>query len=156
MKKKTFLIIALFMVSLAFAQETPETKTNPAPPPAAIINVESLPHYEELKKRINLTGAVMTADKEPEYPGGMPLFRRKFAENMEVIYAKGKKIDTRVYFIVEKNGYITNIAAISNNKDHAKAAETALKKMLVRWKPALIADKPVRYLYSFPLSLQKY
>jgi hypothetical protein len=83
-----------------FCTGNPETKTTPAP--ATIINVESLPHYEELKKRINLTGAVMTADKEPEFPGGMALFRRKFAENMEVIYAKGKKIDTRVYFIVEK------------------------------------------------------
>ncbi|MPS63960.1 MULTISPECIES: hypothetical protein [Chryseobacterium] len=156
MKKRILLLITLCMVSFAFAQETPETKTTPAPAPATIINVESLPHYVELKKRINLTGVVMTADKEPEFPGGMALFRRKFAENMEVIYAKGKKIDTRVYFIVEKNGYINNIAAISNNKDHAKAAEAALKKMLVRWKPALVADKPVRFLYSFPLSLQKY
>ncbi|WP_426275154.1 hypothetical protein ACN9MN_11990 [Chryseobacterium sp. S-02] len=154
MKIRLLLIVTLFTISFAFAQETPETKTATAP--ATIINVESLPHYGELKKRINLTGVVTTADKEPEFPGGMTLFRRKFAENMEVIYAKGKKIDTRVYFIVEKSGYINNIAAISNNKDHAKAAETALKKILVRWKPALVADKPVRYLYSFPLSLQKY
>ena len=41
-------------------------------------------------------------------------------------------------------------------KKHAQAAEMAVRSLFVKWKPATINGEPVRYLYTFPLTLKKY
>ncbi|KQM62928.1 energy transducer TonB [Chryseobacterium sp. Leaf201] len=141
MKKILFFLALYFSVSIA-AQE--------------YASVSQLPDYAVLKTKMKLDDAVTKADTPAEFPGGMETFKKQFAEKMDVIDVKSKQINTRIYFIVEKTGYVRYVTAVSNNKQHGQAAEVAVRRLFVRWKPATINGEPVRYLYTFPLTLKKY
>jgi hypothetical protein len=142
MKKILFLLTLFFSLS-AFSQE--------------FNDVTELPDYELLKTKLKLDDSVFTkADTPAEFPDGMATFKRKFSESMDIIDVKSNKINTRVYFVVEKNGYVRYVTATGDDKKHSHAAEVAVRRLFVRWKPAMINGEPVRYLYTFPLSLKKY
>ncbi|MCS3530136.1 energy transducer TonB [Chryseobacterium sp. JUb7] len=143
--KRITLFIGIFLNILLFAQEA-----------STYTSVTNVPDYAVLKTKMKLDDAVTKADVPPEYPGGKEVFKRTFAEKMDVIDVKTNKINTTVYFIVEKTGYVRYVTAISDNKQHAQAAEVAIRRMFIKWKPATINGEPVRYLYSFPLTLKKY
>jgi len=119
-------------------------------------SVTQIPDYGILKNSMKLNGVVTKADTLPEFPGGTETFKRQFSEKMDVIDVKSDQINTRVYFIVEKNGYVRFVAATGDNKKHSQAAEIAVRRLFVRWKPAKNNGEPVRFLYTFPLSLKKY
>lgn len=119
-------------------------------------NVTNLPDYGILRTRMKLNDVVTNADKLPEFPGGADTFKRMFAEKMDVIDVKSDKINTRVYFIVEKNGYVRFVTATGDDKKHSQAAEIAVRRLFVKWKPAVKNGEPVRFLYTFPLTLKKY
>ncbi|WP_027386835.1 energy transducer TonB [Chryseobacterium gregarium] len=119
-------------------------------------SVSQLPDYAVLKTKMKLSDVVTKADTPAEFPGGMENFKKQFAEKMDVIDVKSKQINTRVYFIVEKTGYVRYVTAVSDNKQHGQAAEVAVRRLFVRWKPATVNGEPVRYLYTFPLTLKKY
>ncbi len=118
--------------------------------------VRELPDYTVLKTKMKLDDAVIKADTPAEFPGGMKNFKKEFADKMDVIDVKSKKIDTRVYFIVEKTGYVRYVTALGSDKNHSHAAEVAVRRLFVKWKPAMINGQPVRYLLYFPLTLKKY
>ncbi len=140
--KKTVIFLALyFSISIA-AQD--------------YNSVLQLPDYAVLKTKMKLSDVFTKADTLAEFPGGMENFKKQFAEKMDVIDVKSKQINTRVYFIVEKTGYVRYVTAVSDNKQHGQAAEVAVRRLFVRWKPATVNGEPVRYLYTFPLTLKKY
>lgn len=143
--KKLFFFLIAFLGITVFGQKA-ETKTG----------TPTITDYTFLKSKMKMDDVVIKADKAPEFPGGMEAFHRKFAENMDIIDVKTNKINTRVYFIVEKNGYVRYVTATGDDKKHSEAAETAIRRMFVKWKPATVNNEPVRYLYTFPLSLKKY
>jgi hypothetical protein len=142
MKKIIFFLSLFFSISL-FAQ----TQYN---------SVTELPDYAILKTRMKLDDVVTKADTPAEFPGGIEAFKRQFSEKMDVIDVKSKKINTRVYFIVEKTGYVRYVTATGDDIKHAKAAEVAVRRLFVKWKPATVNGEPVRYLYTFPLTLKKF
>ncbi|WP_294286931.1 hypothetical protein [uncultured Chryseobacterium sp.] len=119
-------------------------------------SVRELPDYAVLKTKMKLDDAVTKADTPAELPGGMENFKKEFADKMDVIDVKSRKIDTRVYLIVEKTGYVRYVTAVGSDPKHSHAAEVAVRRMFVKWKPATINGQPVRYLYTFPLTLKKY
>ncbi|CAD7805437.1 hypothetical protein CHRY9390_01366 [Chryseobacterium aquaeductus] len=121
------------------------------------ISIDDIPDLEELKKIMNLKGVVSKADEMPEFPEGISAFKKKYFDNIETLNLKNnEKIDTHLYFIVEKNGYVRNVAAIGSNKKHNHEAELGISRIFDRWKPAKINGEPVRYLYYFPLTPKKY
>lgn len=140
--KKIILFSAFFFSTFLFSQ-------------SEYGSVSQLPDYEILKKKIKLEDVVTKADTAPEFPGGMENFKRQFAEKMDIINVKSKNIDTRVYFIVEKNGYVRFVTATGSDKKHSDAAELAVRRLFIKWKPATVNGEPVRYLYTFPLTLKK-
>lgn len=149
--KKAIFLLGLSLGTSIYAQETAHKNTIEN-------NITEIPHYNELvKKKINLKDVVTSADTAPEFPGGFEVFKQKYFEGMPTVNLKqNQKLETRIYFIVEKDGYVRNIAAIGSDKKHAEAAELGVKRIFIRWKPATIGGKPVRYLYTFPLSSRKY
>ncbi|MGO4708856.1 energy transducer TonB [Chryseobacterium sp. 2TAF14] len=151
--KKTIFLLGLFFTSLAFAQETATKNTVQN----TISDVSALPDYNIIKTKLDLKQVVTKADSLPEFPGGMNAFKRKYFENIETLDLKqNEKIDTRLYFIVEKNGYVRNVTAVAKNKKHAEAAEQGVRRIFARWKPAKINGEAVRYLFYFPLTSKKY
>lgn len=147
MIKKICLASLMFSGIFIFSQISETSNFDPS----------KIPDYTVLKTKLNLKDVVTEADQKPEFPGGMDAFKRKFFEGMPTIQMKqNQKLSTRLYFIVEKDGYIRNVAAVSDDKKHAEAAELGVKRIFTRWKPAMVGDQKVRYLYSFPLSVRKY
>lgn len=148
MRNLTFFLVVLFSVPL-FSQNT-NTYT------PEFSSVTSIPDYGIVRTRMKLNDVVTQADTPPEFPGGEETFKRQFAEKMDVIDVKTNKINTRVYFIVEKNGYVRFVTATGDNKKHSQAAEVAVRRLFIKWKPATVNGEPVRFLYTFPLTLKKY
>lgn len=140
--KKFLFFVSLFLSISYFAQQ--------------YNSVRELPDYAVLKTKMKLDDAVTKADTPAEFPGGVETFKKEFADKMDVIDVKSKKIDTRVYFIVEKTGYVRYVTAVGSDPKHSHAAEVAIRRLFVKWKPAIINGQPVRYLYTFPLTLKKY
>lgn len=141
--KKILFFLSLILSLTTFAQE--------------FNSVSEIPDYEVLKAKMKLDEEVFTkADTPAEFPGGVDTFKRKFAESMDIIDVKSNKINTRVYFVVEKTGYVRYVNATGTDKKHSHAAEVAVRRLFVKWKPATVNGEPVRYLYTFPLSLKKY
>ncbi|GEM_PF-593415 len=147
--KKALLSLMLFFGIIAFSQ----AKKDYIP---EFSNVKNIPDYGILRTRMKLNDVVTTANTLPEFPGGTDTFKRQFAEKMDVIDVKSDQINTRVYFIVEKNGYVRFVTATGDDKKHSQAAEIAVRRLFVRWKPATNNGEPVRFLYTFPLTLKKY
>jgi len=149
MKKAVFLL-GLFFTVLLYAQNS-GTKTT------AQKNTSAIPDYAIVQTKLNLKDVVTNADTIPEFPGGMKVFKRKYFESIETLDVKiNEKVDTRLYFIVEKSGYVKNVTAVGTNKKHAEAAELGLRRIFARWKPATINGEPVRYLMYFPLTSKEY
>lgn len=119
-------------------------------------SVKELPDYAVLRTKMKLDDVYTKADTPAEFPGGMETFKREFSEKMDVIDVKSKKINTRVYLIVEKTGYVRYVTALGDDTKHSKAAEIAVRRLFVKWKPATIKGEPVRFLYTFPLTLKKF
>lgn len=151
--KKAIFLLGIFFNSFVFAQET-DAKN---PVQSTISDVSGLPDYNIIKTKLDLKQVVTKADSLPEFPGGMNAFKRKYFENIETLDLKNnEKIDIRLYFIVEKNGYVRNVTAVSKNKKHAEEAEQGIRKIFARWKPAKTNSQAVRYLFYFPLTSKKY
>ena len=151
--KKIIFLLGIFFTSFLFAQET--AAKNPVQ--NTISDVSALPDYNIIKTKLDLKHVVTKADSIPEFPGEINAFKRKYFENIETLDLKqNEKVDTRLYFIVEKNGYVRNVTAVAKNKKHAEAAELGVRKIFARWKPAKINGEPVRYLFYFPLTSKKY
>lgn len=150
--KKAIILLGLFFCVSISGQQTVDNKNT------IENNISEIPNYNELvKKKINLKDVVTTADTAPEFPGGFKVFKQKYFDGMPTVNLKQhQKLDTRIYFIVEKDGYVRNIAAIGSDKKHVEAAELGIKRIFTRWKPATKNGKAVRYLYTFPLSARKY
>lgn len=93
-------------------------------------------------------------EKKPEFPGGMESFYNFFSENFQrpqEISLKGK---IYVTFVVEKDGSLTDIK-ILRDLGHKTGIETVRTlSMSPKWLPGIINDKPVRVLYSMPISIQ--
>lgn len=122
-----------------------------------IKSIGGIPNYELIKTKLNLKDVVVSADTPPEFPGGFAAFNKSFVDGIPTLDLKqNKKLNTHIYFVVEKDGYVRNITAIGSNKKHNEAAELGIKRVTKRWKPALIDGKPVRYLFNFPLVPKKY
>lgn len=149
--KQLLVAFSIFFATQFSAQQTETSAVTEA------ATVGQLQEYGVIAKKMNLKDVVLSADVKPEYPGGFGAFGRKFSENMETVKLKNnEELDTKLYFVVEKDGYIRNSAAIGSNKKHVAAAEAGMKRVFERWKPAQKNGKPVRYLYIVPLFSKKY
>ena len=89
----------------------------------------------------------------PDFPGGINKFyeyvRKNFRTPEEEV--KGKVI---VQFVVEKDGSLTDIKVVRDlGYGTGKEAERVLRNS-PRWKPGIQNGRPVRVLYSLPISIQ--
>lgn len=95
-------------------------------------------------------------DKLPEFPGGLTKFREFVGTNFEKPDSEeGKNVTVNVYFVVEKDGSLTDIQV---RKDPGyglgKEAVRVLKSLRTKWKPGIIAGKPVRTSYTLPITVR--
>lgn len=114
----------------------------------------SVPIPDEIITKFGFSEAPAKGDSEAQFPGGMPIFRRKLVENFDVgaIEAQGR-VSTTVYIVIEDDGTVSNVASIGTNDSFNKEAERSLKSIKSTWTPAKLNDKPIRSILAFPLTM---
>ncbi len=134
------LLLAIFLGFLGFGQVKPLTP-------------EDVP--EEVKKVVDCSSLTFVVMKQPEFPGGMNEFRKKFSENFDStpLKASDSALKTTIYFVVETDGTVNRIKAVGDNEEFNKEAERTVKSINAKYEPALVNNMAVRYLMRFPLSM---
>ncbi|HEY6144591.1 MAG TPA: energy transducer TonB [Flavobacterium sp.] len=104
------------------------------------------------------TSVVTTAilDKMPEFPGGLDQFYKYVGNNFEKpeIEATGV-IKIYVYFVIEKDGSMTDIKVIKDpGYGLGKEAIRVLKSLKAKWTPGMMNSKAVRTAYNLPISVR--
>lgn len=94
-------------------------------------------------------------DRDASFPGGINNFRAIFSKrfNTNNVKANTGVIKTVISFIIERDGTINNIKAFGNNLSFNREAINTVKKIKIRWKPALINKQSVRQRYKMPLTM---
>lgn len=92
----------------------------------------------------------------PEFPGGIKNFLALVGKNFKLPEI-GEKATMKVfvYFVVEKDGTLTNIKVI-RDPGYGLGAEAirVLKSIKTKWKPGMQNDKPVRTAYNLPITVE--
>ncbi len=134
------LLLAIFFGFLGFGQVRPLTP-------------EDVP--EDVKKVVDCSSLTFVVMKQPEFPGGMNEFRKKFSENFDAtpLKASGATLKTTIYFVVETDGTVNRIKAVGDNPEFNAEAERTLSSIKTKYQPATVNNLSVRYLLRFPLSM---
>ena len=91
---------------------------------------------------------------KPEFPGGMDKFYSYVGKNYRAPEEEGLKGKVYVTFVVEKDGSLTDIKVLRDiGYGTGKEAIRVLQKC-PRWNPGVQNGKPVRVLYSLPITIQ--
>ena len=95
-------------------------------------------------------------DKMPEFPGGMSKFYTYVGNNFNRPEIDEEKV-LKVYvsFVIEKDGSITEKKK-KNDPGYGigKEAVRVLKSLKTKWTPGILNGKPVRTLYSLPITVK--
>ena len=134
------LLLAIFFGFLGFGQVRPLTP-------------EDVP--EDVKKVVDCSSLTFVVMKQPEFPGGMNEFRKKFSENFDAtpLKASDATLKTTIYFVVETDGTVNRIIAVGDNDEFNKEAERALKSIKTKYAPAKVNNLVVRHILRMPLSM---
>jgi len=90
---------------------------------------------------------------KPDFPGGIQKFYDFVGKNYKVPEDEDIKGKVFVQFVVEKDGSLTDIKVIRDlGFGTGKEAIRVLKKS-PKWKPGIQNGRPVRVLYSLPISI---
>ncbi len=91
---------------------------------------------------------------KPEFPGGMDKFYGYVSKNYRAPEEEGLKGKVYVTFVVEKDGSLTDIKVLRDiGYGTGKEAIRVLQKC-PKWNPGVQNGKPVRVLYSLPITIQ--
>jgi protein TonB len=98
-----------------------------------------------------------SVDKMPTFPGGLKDFLTAVGRNYRVPEAdEAQTVRVLVWFIVEKDGSITDIKVTRDPKPElglGKEAIRALERIKTKWTPGEKNGKPVRTAYSLPITV---
>lgn len=61
---------------------------------------------------------------------------------------------TRVFFVVELDGFLSNVKAYGSNNSFNMQAEKAVKSVKGKWKPAEVEGKPMRLRKRVPIRMR--
>jgi periplasmic protein TonB len=92
-------------------------------------------------------------EKNPNFPGGIGEFLKIVGNKFEApIIDEEKTIRVVVYFVVERDGSLSNIT-VPKNPGYGldKEAIRVLKSIKIKWEPGIYKGKPVRTSYSLPI-----
>ncbi|MCW2118594.1 energy transducer TonB [Flavobacterium sp. 7A] len=91
---------------------------------------------------------------KPEFPGGIEKFYKFVGNNYRAPEEEGLKGKVYVTFVVEKDGSLTDIKVLRDiGFGTGKEAIRVLNKS-PKWNPGVQNGKPVRVLYSLPITIQ--
>ncbi len=94
-------------------------------------------------------------DKLPEFPGGIKKFNVYIANHFEKPdLGTVKTLKVLVSFVIETDGSISDIKVLENPGNGLdKEAIRVLQSLRTKWKPGIKDGKPVRTLFTLPISI---
>lgn len=136
MKKFLFFILFLFYYSV-FCQDNQ-------------IPSENLPEVVLTKRK-----AITENEKPPVFPLGSEIFRKILSENFRTEkISDSLDIHCDLFFIVDKEGNISEIKANGKNQEFNNEAVYALSQIKEKWDPATLNGIPVKYMMKVPLDMK--
>lgn len=101
------------------------------------------------------TAVYHIVDVIPEFPGGLEKFGAYISKMKIPPLDTTRNIQGRVIIqmIVEKDGSLTHVKAIRGGNSAMDRAYVEYIRSSPKWKPGFIHGKPVRVMYSIPISI---
>ena len=90
---------------------------------------------------------------KPTFPGGINEFYQFIGKNFQTPKVEGLKGKIYVTFVIEKDGSVTNIKILRDIGYGTGEEAIRVLKECPKWNPGIQNGKPVRVLYSLPISL---
>jgi periplasmic protein TonB len=149
----TIAFIILFSTVKAQQAATPPPRTDPN---TTVIIDEPVKMTEDTSRSKIFTAV----EQMPMFPGGFEALYKYLVQNIHYPANAAKdKIEGKVFlsFVVEKDGSLTDIKVIRRVSPDLDAEAVRVLKESPKWKPAIQNSRPVRVLFSLPVSfsLQK-
>ncbi len=91
---------------------------------------------------------------KPDFPGGIEKFYGFVGKNYRTPEEEGLKGKVYVTFVVEKDGSLTDIKVLRDIGYGTGAEAIRVLKKCPKWSPGVQNGKPVRVLYSLPITIQ--
>ncbi|MDR6404954.1 MULTISPECIES: energy transducer TonB [Chryseobacterium] len=142
--KKIILFLFFTFNCWALAQNTPRYDYKPA--------VQSIP--QEILQKLGFPDyKANIAETEPTFQGGLYIFRAAISDKFDTsaVESGSGRLSTILFFIIEKDGTISEVTTSGANGDFNKEAERTVKSIKNIWVPAKAGNKPIRYVYELPL-----
>ena len=93
----------------------------------------------------------------PEYPGGIGALKAFLSSNIdfpETAARTGIEGTVYVYFVVERDGTVSNIKTLRGINDECNEEAERVIGLLPKWKPGVQQGKTVRVSYTIPVSFK--
>jgi beta-lactamase regulating signal transducer with metallopeptidase domain len=91
---------------------------------------------------------------KPEFPGGIEEFYKFVGKNYHAPEEEGLKGKVYITFIIEKDGSLSDFKVLRDIGYGTGEEAVRVLKLSPNWNPGTINNKPVRTLYSLPISIQ--
>ncbi|MEL1252828.1 M56 family metallopeptidase [Flavobacterium sp. DGU38] len=101
--------------------------------------------------------AVDPIETQPEFPGGMEAFYKFIGENFKMPSEAAKnKVSGKIYlqFVVEKEGHLSEIKVLKDLGYGLGSEAIRILKLSPKWTAGSVKGKPVRVLYSLPITIK--
>lgn len=95
-----------------------------------------------------------TVEKQPSFQGGLDKFYTYFGENYKVPNIKDLEGQLMMQFVVEKDGSLSEIKVLKDIGHGSGDEAVRVLKNSPKWNPGEQDGKPVRVLYSLPISIK--
>ena len=114
------------------------------------------PAQPEPEEMGNVVLSPNMVEKSPNFPGGIDEFLKIVGKRFETPEVEEEgTVRVMVYFVVEKDGSLSNIVVPKNpGFGLDKEAIRVLKSIKTKWEPGMYKGKPVRTQYSLPIVVQ--
>jgi protein TonB len=93
-------------------------------------------------------------EQKPDFPGGIEKFLKYVGNNYRLPEEEGLKGKVYVTFVVEKDGNLTDIKVLRDIGYGTGKEAIRVLKSSPKWIPGEQNGKPVRVLYSLPISIE--
>lgn len=93
-----------------------------------------------------------------KYPGGIDAIRNFISAHLytdSVNFEEQEKLSTKVKFIVERDGSVSQVKASGSSASLNRQGEIVLYLLPEKFSPAAINGVPVRSIYSIPITIAK-
>jgi protein TonB len=109
---------------------------------------------DTIQVKKNETYNYSSIDKKPEFPGGAGAFYKYIGNNYRTPNVQGLSGKVYVNFVIEKDGSVVEAKVIRDLGYGTGEEAVRVLSESPKWSPGIQNGKPVRVMYSLPITIQ--